>query len=83
MGWRAWAPDPATFAVWAWILWFVAWESTAIINDTYLDTWTAHIRPVFNDHPLTWWVGVGSYLWFGVHIFAPAFEQWLKEAIQR
>lgn len=81
--WRAWSWDPPTVAVWMWVAWFAAWETAAILRDDYWGTWTAHLRPVFLEHPLTWWLGVGAYTWFGLHIFAPAAEQWLKNAVGR
>lgn len=80
--WKAWSLDAATWAFIAWWVWFLAWEFVAILSDHYEGTWTAHFRPVFNEASITWFLGVGFYLWFGLHIFAPRFEAWILEAIK-
>lgn len=64
--WDAWKLDGWT---WAWIAWIVAFF--------VLETWTlaarshneltAHLRPVFQYAPPVWFVGIGVWLWLGVH----------------
>ncbi len=80
--WRAWVLDAPTLAFLGWVAWFVAWETWALRQpDAYIDTWTAHMRPVFLFAPPTWWLGLGLYVWFGVHIFAPSLERLLSRVV--
>jgi len=68
---------------WFWVAWFAAF----VIAET-ITLWrypgqelTAHIRPLFNSHPLTWYLLLGLWLWMGIHFLAPAqegkFLEWL------
>ncbi len=81
MSWKAWQLDPPTLAVWVWIVWFAVWETVALARSDYYATFTAHLRPLFVELPLTWWIGIGLYGWLGVHIFVPALERWILEVI--
>ncbi len=65
--WAAWRLDPATWAWIVWIAWFAAWETWAIISPGPMDTATAHLRPLFAEHPLTWFLAFGLWLWLGFH----------------
>lgn len=79
--WESWRLDAPTWAFIVWWVWFLGWESWALFNDSYAHTWTAHLRPAFVGHPLAWWLGIGFYAWFGVHIFAPPLEAAIYRAI--
>lgn len=82
-GWRAWGLDAGTWAVIVWLVWFIGWETWALVRGSYIDTFTAHFRPLFLSHPLTWFLGMGFWLWFGVHTFAPDLERWLIDVVGR
>lgn len=75
--WSAWHLDPPTWAWIVWIAWFFLVETWALITPAPLDTLTAHLRPLFVSHPLTWYLALGLWLWIGQHflvegVFAPA-----------
>jgi len=78
----AWRLDVQTWGWIVWMLFFLAWE-------TYTLRWhpgqelTAHARAVFLSFPVVWWVAFGLWLWFGVHMLAPAWERGLLDAIGR
>ena len=72
--WAAWDLDWLT---WSWLVWIVAFavlESVAIVRYPGEEL-TAHLRPVFLEHPLTWWLAVGTWLWLGFHFLWPAAER--------
>lgn len=67
MTWAAWYWDWQT-ALWsAWLLWFFVLESVALWTPAPLDTATAHLRPIFQLHPLAWFLTMGVWLWLGFH----------------
>lgn len=75
--WLAWRLDPITWAWIFWIAWFLVFETWAILTPAPLDTLTAHLRPVFANHPLAWFLTFGLWLWVGFHflvegVFLPA-----------
>lgn len=78
--WTAWTPDWLT---WSWVAWIVAFavlETVAILHGSQ-NTLTRHLRPLFNEHPLTWWLTFGLWLWLGVHFLAPDLEYRLLAAL--
>jgi len=79
--WRAWQLDVGTWAVIVWLGWFTVWEAWALARGSYLDTFTAHLRPVFLTAPVTWWIALGLWGWIGVHMLAPDLERWLIDAV--
>jgi hypothetical protein len=73
MSWSAWKLDMFT---WGWIVWlafFAVWETMALMKDE-THTLTFHLRPLFVEHPTTWFLALGLWLWLGVHFLAPALE---------
>lgn len=75
--WTAWRLDPHTVAWSIWIVWFAVWETWAIVTPQPADTLTAHLRPIFAEHPLAWFLTLGLWLWVGFHflvegVFVPA-----------
>lgn len=81
MMWRAWQLDAPTWLWIGWLTYFVALEAWAVVSEQPVHTLTYHLRPVFLSVPWTWWAGVGLWAAFGVHIFAPALERWLIDAV--
>lgn len=81
VSWAAWRPDWET---WAWTVWlavFVVLESYTLLAGERQEL-TAHVRPVFLSHPLTWWLAFGAWVWLGLHFLAPRLEymllRWLR-----
>lgn len=77
----AWALDAPTWGWIFWLGWFLALESWALATAQPVHTLTFHLHPLFLTQPITWFLGVGLWLWIGVHIFAPAVEQWLIRSV--
>lgn len=78
--WRAWDLDWLT---WSWIGWLVAFvvlETVALVQGKGEEL-TAHVRPVFLEQPLTWWLGLGAWLWLGFHFLWPAAERGLQRMV--
>lgn len=71
--WRAWALDWQTWAWTAWLVAFVVLESWTLVQGRGQEL-TAHLRPVFLEHPLTWWLAAGAWVWLGLHFLAPRWE---------
>jgi hypothetical protein len=71
--WSAWKLDPLTWGWICWICWFIAWETLALWRYPGQEL-TAHLRPLFGEHPLAWWIGVGAWMWLGIHFLAPQLE---------
>jgi len=71
--WTAWHLDHLTWGWIAWIAYFVVWETYALWFHPGQEL-TAHLRPLFGEHQLTWWLGVGLWLWLGFHFLAPRLE---------
>lgn len=80
-GWEAWKLDAPTWSVIIWVLWFAGWETWALVTGQYLHTYTAHLRPLFIEQPVTWFVALGIWLWLGFHFLAPALEAWLIRSV--
>lgn len=78
--WRAWGWDWTTAAWLAWIAVFVVLESYTLVQGRGEEL-TAHLRPVFLEHPLTWFVTAGVWLWLGVHFLWPAGEKLLQRIV--
>jgi hypothetical protein len=60
-----------------WIVYFFVLETVTLLAGTNQEL-TEHLRPVFLSAPLTWFIGVGVWLWLGVHFFAPSIESMLN-----
>lgn len=74
--WDSWHLDSLT---WGWILWatfFVVWETYALIWYPGQEL-TAHLRPLFVEHPLTWFLAAGLWAWGGWHLLLEPFNRWL------
>lgn len=71
------------------ILWFVVgflvfeWltSNTGPIEEWQGQMVTDHLQATFHIAPITWWLGLGAYLWLGPHIFWPALEATIKRAV--
>lgn len=74
MSWAAWRLDALTWSWIAWMLAFVALETIALVWHPGQEL-TAHLRPLFGEHPLTWWLALGAWLWLGIHFLAWRWEQ--------
>lgn len=73
--WAAWRLDPLT---WLWIFWmaqFAVLETIGLITNPAVGPLTAHLRPVFQSSPLSWFIAFGVWLWLGQH-FLFAFMDW-------
>lgn len=80
--WHAWRLDPPT-ALWiGWIGYFAILEGWAVVSDRPVHTLTFHLRPLFIEHPLSWWLALGLWGWLGVHMLAPTLEQWIVHAVR-
>lgn len=82
MAWEAWRLDHLTWGWIAWIAFFVAWETYALIWHRGEEL-TAHLRPLWLEHPLTWCLALGLWLWIGLHFLAPSWEVGLVEMVTR
>lgn len=81
-GWHAWDWDLVTIQ---WVvlgLWFLALETYTLVWRPGQEA-TAHIRPLFLEHPLTWFLALGLWLWLGIHFLVPVAEAWLREVVGR
>lgn len=76
--WRAWRLDAVTWAWIVWIAYFVVLETYALLNDARHDALTAHLRPLFIEHPLTWFLAAGLWLWLGFHFLVEAGHPFLR-----
>ena len=76
--WSAWRLDHLTVGWIVWIVFFVVWETYALVRHPGEEL-TAHLRPLFLEHPLTWFLALGLWLWLGVHFLAPVLERWLVD----
>lgn len=74
MSWSAWELDHLTWGWILWILFFAVWETYSLVFHPGEEL-TAHLRPVFNEHPLTWWLAFGAWVWLFFHFLAPRWEQ--------
>jgi hypothetical protein len=72
--WDAWGWDAWTAAWVVWIVWFIVVETLALWLRPGQEL-TAHIRPLFVSYPLTWFLGLGLWLWLGVHFLLPHIER--------
>ena len=80
--WSAWGLDAPTWAWVAWWVWFFCWEAWAIMSGQPSHTLTFHLRPLFIEHPVTWFLAFGLWMWLGVHMLTPSLEQWLIEVVR-
>ncbi len=73
--WIAWEWDWPT-ALWvAWMVWFFALETWALLSNGHLHPLTAHLRPIFQADPLAWLLAFGVWLWLGFHFLVQ--ELWI------
>lgn len=72
--WTSWQWDVATAAWATWLVWFLVWESWAVMTGQLEHTFTWHLRPLLLSHPLLWFFAFGAWLWLGVHFLAPTIE---------
>lgn len=72
--WTAWDLDWLTILWVLWIAQFVVLEFVALRWHPGQEL-TAHLRPLFLEHPLTWWLTFGAWVWLGLHFLAPKLEQ--------
>lgn len=79
--WSVWRPDWVTLGWIVWLVFFFVWETITILRGQQ-EALTHHLRPLFLEHPLTWWLGLGVWLWLGVHFLAPALEVALLEMVR-
>ena len=79
--WRAWSFDGPTVAWTVWIVYFLVLEAWAVVTTQPQHTLTHHLRPLFTEHPLTWFLALGLWLWIGVHFLAPPVERWIVDAV--
>jgi len=80
--WEAWTTWDTPTILWlGWIVWFFALESWAIFTGLPQHTLTWHLRPFLLNHPLTWFMAFGLWLWLGIHFLAPSLEQWILRAV--
>jgi hypothetical protein len=73
MAWSAWDLDHLTWGWIAWIVFFVGWETYSLVVHPGQEL-TAHLRPLFNAAPVTWFLAFGLWLWIGIHFLSPALE---------
>lgn len=81
--WDAWSLDLPTRLWVVWAVGFVVLEGWAVATSQPEHTLTWHLRPVFLNHPLTWFLLAGSLAWLNVHLLAPTLERWLIDAVTR
>lgn len=79
--WAAWQLDHLTWGWIGWIAFFAVWETYSLVWHPGQEL-TAHLRPVFLEHPLTWWLAFGTWLWLGFHFLAPAWEIALLDLVR-
>jgi hypothetical protein len=64
-----------------WVVWgvyFAVWETwTSLVE---MEMLTDHLRPVFHAMPVIWFLGLGLWVWMGIHFLAPSLEGWLARA---
>ena len=72
--WDAWRLDHLTWGWIAWVVFFLVWETYALVRHPGEEL-TAHLRPLFLNAPITWYLAFGLWLWLGVHFLAPRIER--------
>lgn len=50
---------------------FAGWETLALMESATTHPLTAHLRPLFVNNPLTWFLALGLWLWLGAHFLLP------------
>jgi len=78
--WKAWDWDATTASWVVWIAAFIVLESYTIAQGKGEEL-TAHLRPVFLEAPLTWWLTFGAWAWLGLHFLAPRIERALRDFV--
>ena len=64
------------------MLWFAVLETASLLWWRGEEL-TAHLRPLFLEHPLTWFVALGLWLWLGAHFLFPSLEVWIGDVVSR
>lgn len=83
--WTAWDLDVWTWGWIAWLVFFPVWET---LSGKYanlegdFEMLTNHLRPIFLNVPVVWWISLGLWLWLGVHLLAPTVESWVFQAVR-
>lgn len=84
--WKSWDWDVWTAGWFAWIVFFVVWESITgyFINrkGSDFEMLTDHLRPIFLSVPVLWWLSFGLWLWIGVHMLAPTAESYIYRLVR-
>lgn len=78
--WRAWDWDWTTASWTLWLLAFAVLESVTVVQGKGEEL-TNHLRPLFLEHPLTWWLALGTWFWIGFHFLWPAAERTLRDMV--
>jgi hypothetical protein len=78
VNWTAWRLDGWTVMWVLWIVAFFALETVTLVLRSHNEL-TAHLRPLFQLDPLTWFLAAGVWLWLGYHflvqgVFVPVPE---------
>jgi hypothetical protein len=76
--WSAWRADLMTVWILLWVLQFALIEWFGASSNNMV---TDHLRPIFQAAPLTWWIGLGVWLWLGPHMLWPAAEEALRRTV--
>lgn len=71
--WSAWRIDPWTIAWAAWIICFFVLETWTLVNRSHNEL-TAHLRPVIQFAPPVWFIGLGLWLWLGLHFLVQGMD---------
>lgn len=66
VNWSAWKLDGWTVAWLAWIVFFFALETWTLAARSHNEL-TAHLRPLIQSAPPVWFIGLGLWLWLGLH----------------
>lgn len=78
--WGSWDFDLFTIGWALWLLFFIGWETAALIQGTKEEL-TAHLRPIFLSQPLTWFLALGLWMWLGYHFLLEAGTPFIREII--
>lgn len=73
--WWAWNWDWMTASWVIWMIVFFVLETIALKGNG--QTLTQHLRPLFINHPLTWFLLFGIWLWLGYHFLLEPWYKWM------
>lgn len=66
MNWESWNLDLFTWGWIIWIVYFAVLETVGIAMNKQ-HSLTDHLQPLFAMDPITWFIGMGIWLWLGYH----------------